>query len=113
MGKQKHDLGVRKRALNAQANRRQKKAPDFRIGQPASAYYTEHYYGPPEHVREAAYALRQAGMPIQAQKVMDGLVPVEKIAPPEPPEPYDPNASGTRRRYALKRGGKPRNLEGA
>lgn len=80
MGKQKHDLGRRKRALNDRVNgerRRIKPTPDFAIGQPPSQFYLDNLYGPPEHVRKAAHEMRQAGMPDTAQRILDGRIRVE------------------------------------
>lgn len=99
MGKQKHDLGVRKRALNAKNNgerTNEHRTPDFAIGQPASEFYKANLYGPPEHVRQAAYEFRKAGQHTMAQRIMDGTVEVNEVgllAGP-PPEP----GSGARKR---------------
>lgn len=74
MGKQQHDLGVRKRKINALQPRpfRPEKAPtNGSIGDPRPV--PANYYGPPEDVRMKAYDLRQAGYPVSAQRVMDGL----------------------------------------
>lgn len=89
MGKQAHDLGVRKRrlqegertaAINRRRTQREMRKASHRVrDEPLPA----NYYGPPWHVRMAAFEMRQAGMPDTAERIMDGRIRVE------PPDSHD------------------------
>jgi hypothetical protein len=103
MGKQKHDLGVRKRAINALHNGERPVKPDKPIGSGCMGPdipQPENYYGPPLEIREKAHALRQLSQPIAAQAVIDDWhfgrkIDWTLITRPVRKE-YDPRARGKR-----------------
>lgn len=68
MGKQKHDLGVRKWAINAAHNGERQPKPERTVRHIPEP---ENYYGPPQVIREKAHALRQLGQPTEAQAIID------------------------------------------